>query len=273
MKTSLIIFSITTLFTLQSLSAAALMVNFRATGGPTLANLTNSPLHADQAGFSDTVWNNTGTGDVAADDLLWSDNTTATGVALNLGAVTDSTSSQVVDLSTNPSTANNLGSQTSTGIYTGDSVGKGGIFNGISSTPEKGLGLQITGLGAGTYDIYLSSRNTNSTTPAYPLTYALYAGTSGTAGNFNYSTYDSASITFSGTGDATSAWVEAGASEDNYAKFTVTLDTDDVLNIAADGTARGFLNSMQIIAIPEPSSVVLMICGGITFLFCRRKMS
>ena len=255
-------------------SADTLMLNFRASSGPTGTNLTNSPLHTAVPSFTDTVWNNVNNSDASVGSLDWSDGNEASGVAFVLGTVTDSSVSQLVDLTGSVSSVSNLGNQTSAGIYSGDSIGKGGIFNGTSTQPEKGLGIQFTGLAAGTYNVYLSGRNTNSTNPSFPLTNSFHIG-SGTAGsNFDYSAYESRTISYAGTDNATTAWVAASddATKDNYAKFTITLAEGAALNIAADGSARGFLNSIQLVAVPEPSAFALLLgAAAILLLPTRRK--
>lgn len=250
-----------------SAGATTLMLNFRNSGGPTGANLTNSPLHTADSGFTDTAWNNLSVGDVGAGSLIWADGTTATGVALDLGTITDITASTVVDLTSTPSNSNNLGSATDTGIYAGDSVGTGAIFNGSSSTPNRGLGFQITGLDAGIYEVYVSGRNTNAPT-GFPIenSFSLGAGTAGSS--FDYSGYDNASITYTSTTDATSAWVEG----DNYVKYTVTLAAGETLDLAAYGSARGFINSVQITTVPEPGTYAFL-AGllGLGVVIIRRR--
>ena len=255
-----------------ALNGQALMMNFRDSGGPTGSNLTNSPLHSDVAGFSETTWNNVRLADMAAGSLLYADGSTASTVGMNLGSILDSTSGSTIDLSTNPDRVSNLGSQTNTGIYSGDSVGTGGIFYGTSSQGERGVGLQLTGLAAGTYDLYISGRNTNSTGPAFPLDNVFYAGVSAASGNFDYSGYSSSTIDFVSNTDATSSWIMAGNANENYAKFTVSLTDGDVLNIASVGSARGFLNSVHLVAVPEPGAYA-SVFGGIALglIVLRRR--
>lgn len=262
---------------LSSASAQVLMLNFRDSGGPSGSNLTNSPYNTADPSFSDTTWNNVSNSDVTS-DLFYADGAAATGVAFDLGLANLNTST-VVDLSNNPASASNLGNQTNTGVYSGDSVGKGGIFSG--SGPDRlQIGLQVTGLAAGTYEIYVTGRNTNVGNGGNTLPYTYYAGT-GAAGNFDFSSYDNASVSFTGT-EKTAAWVEAGNAEANYGKFTITLGAGEALNIVSNGDGgtangnpanRGFLNSVQIVNIPEPGAWA-MIFGSVALVgvaFLRRR--
>ena len=82
MNTSLkILLGATTLTVALATSAQAqtLMLNFRSSGGPTGANLTNSPLHTSEPSFTDTTWNNVSNSDVGS-GLLYADGSAATGV-------------------------------------------------------------------------------------------------------------------------------------------------------------------------------------------------
>lgn len=64
---------------------------------------------------------------------------------------------QTVDLATQPTRVSNLASVYNAGIYSGTSVGRDAIFLSNSWA----IGGQVTGLAAGTYDIDVTSRNTN----------------------------------------------------------------------------------------------------------------
>lgn len=262
-------FLLLAIFVSASMEASTLLLNFRYSGGPTGANLTNSPLHTADPGFTDTTWNNLSVGDVGAGSLNWSDGTIATGVALTTGAIADISVSTVVDLTADPSNSNNLGTSTSIGVYAGDSVGTGGIYNGTSSTPDRGLGLQFSGLDAGQYDIYVSGRNTNVPT-GFPVLNDFSLGVGTVSSSFDYSGYDSAGLIYGSTTGRTSAWIEG----DNYVKFSVNLNAGETINLAAYGSARGFINSVQINAVPEPGSFGFW-AGllGVGWVMVRRRKS
>lgn len=241
------------------------MLDFGPTGqtGAT----TNSPYHTANGSFTGGTWNTLGVADVAS-GLLYSDNTAAAGVSVNLGISTTST----INLATQPSTSNALGTATNTGVYAGNSVGRDGIFSG-TSTSNNSVGVQIGGLSAGTYDIYVTARNTNTGQQAnngYSQTVLVGAGA---LGNFDFSSYISSTLTYPSNAN-TALYTEAWVAGQNYVKLSIVLTAGQYLNLAVDGTntggsgdTRGFLNSVQIVntsAIPEPSSYAAL--GGLAAL-------
>lgn len=256
-------------------SAQVLMFDF---GPTTTTATTNSPYHTANNSFTDGSWNQIGTADPGS--LVYSNGATATGISLNLGGSASNATLGTIALATQPSNSSALNSNgataTTAGVYAGTSVGKDGIFhaNAALSSPARNVGsvgLQISGLAAGTYDIYLTGRNTNLTSSSFSGgTFQLitgYAGASGSSGDFAFGSYASGSNTFTSVGGSTAAWV-AG---ENYIKLTVTLGANEFLNIATSGAGstgggttidqRGFLNSLQIVpvaAIPEPSSCAVV---------------
>lgn len=254
-------------------SAQVLMLDF----GPTAAtggDLTNSPYHTANTGFSGTTWNTVGTADVTS-GLLFS-NATAAGVTVNLGVTTTNT----VNLTSQPSTSSTLGTATNTGVYAGSSVGKDGIFSGAASSTNT-VGLQIGGLSAGTYDIYITARNTNTgQQPSNGYSQTALAGKSAGAGDFDFTGYTASTLSYpsnSNTSLYTTAWVQG----ENYVKLSITLSSGEFLNIAVDGAAidtngdtRGFLNSVQIVntsAIPEPSAFAALAGLGVLGLAVLRR--
>ncbi len=249
-----------------SASAQVLMLDF----GPTAAtggNLTNSPYHTANGSFTGNTWNMVQTSD-AGSGLLWSDNTAATGVNVNVGATT-AAGVTTIGLASAPSGTSALGTVVNTGVYTGTSVGTDGIFTGTSGQ-SRAVGLQIGGLAAGTYDIYVTGRNTNISA-AHVQNF--YAGKSSSAADFDFSAYTTKALSFGNTStSATSSWTDTA----NYVKFSVTLTSGEFLNIASIGgtgedigsavaidscsterRTRGFLNAIQIVntaAVPEPAA-------------------
>jgi len=257
MKSYLLVPLIVAVSALSS-SGSILMLDFGATDVTlTPAMLTNSPYHtAAGAGFTDTSWNMVQTADVSV--LKYSDGTAATGVSVNLGVAPNG--STTVNLATQPSTSSTLGTVINTGIYAAGSVGRDGVFG---STAGHSLGIQVTGLTAGTYDIYIVGRNTNisdSVAKSYAVT--------GAAGvNFDFSGPTPVTINYSNL-TPTASWQDGV----NYSHHTVVVAEGSALNIATQGSGvenRGFLNSIQIVQqIPEPAVAVLLIPG---LLAMRRR--
>lgn len=250
------------MFAAATANAAVLMLDFgpyTATGG----SLTNSPYHTADSSFDGQAWNQVSMYDVTS-GLEYADGTAATGVSLNLGSTTSGT---VINLSTNPTNSHQLGGGINTGIYAGNSVGTDGIF---TSPKVSRTGLQITGLEAGTYDVYVTARNTNAGDKTTSQT--VYVG-SGIVGNFDSAPLDSVTMVYAYplVPAVSAAWAE----DVNYAKFTITLDAGGALNIATSGTEgtsddRGFLNSVQVVLVPEPASLTLLGFGGLLMLRRRR---
>lgn len=242
---------------------AALLFDFGPTA-PTGAE-TNSPFHV-ATGSTESTWNVIGTADTSS--LLSSDGSAATGLSLDLGA--SILSGSIVNLANQPDNSNTLGVSVNGGVFAGTSVGRDGIYEGASgSTLPLSVGFQLTGLAAGTYDIYLITRNTN-TSAGYTMTSFAAGGLAGA--DFDHSSgYSSQALTYPNQPNgATSAW-ELGV---NYTKLTVSLEEGQALNVAvsAEGNqVRGFLNSAAIVAVPEPASVVSLF-GGLGVLLGFRRM-
>lgn len=243
------------------------MLDFGATV-VTGTSQSNSPYHTVSGSFTGTTWNQVQTTDVAAGALVYASGGTASGVSLNLGAA--GLASSTINLGTAPSNSGALGSLTNTGVYADTSVGRDGIWNGSSAASQRYVGFQVSGLSAGTYDVYVTSRNTSASV-AYSQT--VYLGASSTAGNFDATTLSlSETVSYSGASDDIGAWVDNG----NYLKFTITLGTDQYLNLGVTGSTsefRGFLNSVQIVAVPEPAVPVMLGLGLVLFGFRRRFRS
>ncbi len=255
------------------LGAQVLMLDFGGTA-VTNASRTNSPYHTANGSFTDTTWNSQGQGN--DNTLTWSDSTTATG--LSYTAFKNNSSGQTAMVAGGWS-ASFSGSAVNTGIYATPSVGLDGYMMSTTLTDARAIGIQVSGLAHGTYDIYIAGRNTNYSASAYTVNY--YASAASATGNFNFGTYDSESVTYAaGTTDKTSSWSfdPNNASESNYVKLTVSITAaNPYLNIATmgevgSGMAQGVFNSIQIVtAIPEPSSYALLAGAGGLMIACSRR--
>lgn len=213
--------------------------------GPTAAGSasSNSMYHSENEAFTDTHWNGLTVYDESS--LVWSDGSPATGVAVNIGATTQHDTS-VLGLNNTPSGNHALGNEINTGIYEGTSVATDGIFTGNSGNTRY-VGLQVSGLPAGTYSVYVAARNTN--TPNAHVQ-NVYVGATAQSGDFDAQLLSASGIlSYSSGNSATSEWVE----ESNYLKLSVTLEEGEYLNIAVVGDSlgsirRGFLNAVQIVS-------------------------
>lgn len=265
----------------SSLSAEVLMLDFGGnTGSSLITATTSSPYHtASGAGLADTTWNSVALTNQSAGSLKWADGTTATTVSylawkFSAGSTTASGANTGWQTSVNGSAITSVND----GIYAAGTVGyDGSLTSSGFATDNRAIGVQISGLGVGTYDVYVSGRYNPATTP-YTLNF--YAGTnSGTTG-FNFSGYQSESVSFTADNESkTSAWAFTSGDSiaSNYVKFTISITAENQsLNIASQGANgyNGVLSSIQIVsAIPEPSSYALLAgAGGLLVVGARRRV-
>jgi hypothetical protein len=260
MKTPLIILS---MIVARSASASILMFDFGPTPSPQQSGLDNSPYHSVYP-VTGTVWNPVQTADIAPGALKYADGTTAALIGLATGFSTTSTT-------INPATStpgNTLagGASYTEGIYEGVTPpSRSALFN---TTANSNLGVQITGLAAGIYEVFIHSRNTNS---SQTYTQTNYVG-AGNSGAFDFSTYASQVISYTSTG-STASWVAEGAAGENYTRFQVTITAGQAINIGIVGQGdnhRGFINTLQIAPIPEPSQSLLIFVSLLP-VFCHRR--
>ena len=237
-------------------SGGVLMLNFGSTFVPG-GEATNSPYHTVNSGFTDTTWNEVQMADIAGGGLVYSDGTTASGVALNLGS---STGGAVVDYNANPDRSGTLGDQG--GIYSLTTMRSVVWKNGTPGS-DYWVGIRIDGLAAGTYDVYAWGNNGNLTLGGTPMT--VYASTAAQADTFDFSMAGNAVP----NNDST-AWVD-GVS---YAADSIDLAAGQSLYLAIDGSnasqSRGFLSGVQIVSVPEPVTAAVLVMGGLAVLRRRR---
>lgn len=248
-----------------------LMLDFGPTA-PTGGNLTNSPYHSLNPGFSESTWNQIQTTDIASGILMSDGSTTSIGV--NVGVANNAANgSTVIDLTQTPTGNLALGTVVNTGIYATTSVGTDGIFSGTGDSIRH-TGVQITGLSAGIYEVFVATRNTN-TSATYTMTTFAGAGTAGANFDFTDPSYVSGALTHAGSTTGVTTWNAEGSAGENYNRLTVTIADGQALNIAVqgDGTqTRGFLNMIQIAAIPEPSAALLALLSLPVFCLRRRAV-
>lgn len=273
------------------LGAQVLMLDFNSALTPSSTNLTNSPYHTVNSGFTDTSWNIQGKGDDAS--LNWSDGTTATGVYYNALKNGSSGSTVIVKGGWGSSNANADGTAVNTGVYAGNGAGTDGYMFSNTLTDNRAVGIQVFGLAPGTYDIYVTGRNTDYSATAYNMNFFASAGSvevtatavsgaGSSGGKLDLSSgFAEETNTFANATDKTASWsfISGDAAASNYARFTVSISAENpYLNLIAMGDsgaamAQGILNSVQIVSvIPEPSSAALLAgVGMLTVGACRRR--
>lgn len=259
------------------LGAQVLMMDF---GGTTVSgtDLTNSPYHSVNTGFADGTWNKvTASSTAGISGLKYADDQDATGISYtqlkNIGSTGVNATRALAGA---PGSGTTNGAM-NTGIYAGTSVGGDAIRFSSTLTDNRGFGVQIYGLAVGTYDIYVSGRDA-SITSDYNMNF--YVGVGSKTVTTNTSTgyvditsgFEVKTTSFTGT-DNTATWLydSSDPANSNYAKFSISITAENpnltvfALGDSGAAIAQGYLSSLQIVAIPEPSSFALL--GGAAGLF------
>jgi hypothetical protein len=257
-------------FAAGSLSASTLMFDFGPTVPDSTEDLTNSPYHTVNGDFKDTSWNIIGTGGGSPGGThVYSDGTAATGITLYRGTlVTDDTDVNFGNINWQGSIGNSL-TGGGTGILSGSSVGRDGIYGPLVT--DAMVGVKVQGLALGTYDVYVVGWNTAGSDPrSFYIGLTVNGNTVPDGGRYMDPTgFASASVTNDIALNITN-WVQG----ENYAKFTITTteETPAIAILSGVGTgSRAYLNAIQIVAVPEPGAAVLFLLSGASVLVLRRK--
>ncbi len=220
------------------------MFNFGSTAVPG-GEATNSPYHTENPSFTQSTWNQLGNSDSSS--LVYADNSSATGIALDLGRSNPLDSGPTVDFSTNPVSSNTLADDG--GIYSLITM-RSTIWSGNSGVDDNWVAGQITGLAAGQYEVLIWGNNGNANLG--DIEQAVYVLSDSAAGTYDFTGLPSSTL----TNASNASWTD-GVS---YSKATITIAAGESLYFAIDGTKlpsfdRGFLSGMQVAAvIPEPST-------------------
>jgi hypothetical protein len=268
--------------------AANLMLDFGATA---VADpyLTLSPGHRSGAISSgETSWNTISSATPPA-SLLYADGTAATGVVLGLGQESTG-SNNIISFSTSITntalagsgggTANQTKLLIANSIYGNDTsstaAGRDGFFGGGGSTSDgAAIGMSLSGLAAGDYQVLVMSRNTNSNATSNPT--KIYTSVGAASGSFDFGALSA--TTQSNVGYSTAVYTnqyENFVNGENYVAVSFTITEGQTLFLAVDGAndateRRGFLNMVQIVQVPEPTACVLFSGAWLLFGFRRRR--
>jgi len=217
----------------------SLLLDFGPTSVQTLADCLNSPGHA-VGGLSDVQTNwNTGLKTDVASGLIYSDNSPASGVSIDMGRSVSGGS--IIDFTDNGFISTNvLGGSQNSGIYGGNSPVKDGFYGGATGNTSA-VGVRVNGLSAGTYTVFFAARNTSTANANPQRVYATNAPTTST-----YTFTNSPSVLENNSSPAVTSSFVSG---DNCGSMVVTLAAGDSLYIAAAGASadRGFLNAVEIV--------------------------
>jgi len=282
-------------FVILALNGSAFAANLMLDFGPAAVAepyLTLSPGHRTGVISSgQTSWNTISSATPPApNSLLYADGTVATGVVLGLGQestggsniISFSTAISRTDLAGTGGGTSGQKNLTGTGsIYGNDTtaantaVGRDGFLGGgVSTSTGAAIGMSLSGLAAGSYQVLVMSRNTNSNGAASPT--KIYTSVGAASGNFDFGAL-TATIQ-SNIGYTTAAYTnqyETFVNGENYVAINFTIAEGQTFFLAADGgnddaERRGFLNMVQIVAVPEPTAYVLS-CGTLLLFGLRRR--
>jgi len=252
-------------------SAQILMLDF----GPTTTPSAGKTLLPYTTGITGTsTFNTITTSSNVTSGLLFTDGTSATGLSLTYGGGLGTTATFPLSGSGLSISTGLTGTALGTGIYANSSASKDGFFWNATggAAQQTTLALSIGGLSAGTYQVYMAGRNTNSSfgTGISEQFYSTITGTTPTSQNTTL-------LTGTIETNSTSASFIQG---DNYVMLTETITAGQFLNIYANGFTgagvnedRGFLNYIELVpvaAVPEPGSFILLAMGFVLLALFRK---
>jgi len=268
-------------------SGAALLIDFGTTPatGQVTVNATAAPQLGGPAGLTgNLVYNtisgtdNSNTTTTFPSTYRYSDNSTATGVSVSIATGTAWNS-----MASGPAAFTRVGfdgARSGVGVFaTPASPNNTKLFADFASAANASntndyIGLSIQGLTAGQYLIYAITNNTylNATGSQ---TRQVRAGT-GAVGLTDYSGFAAATtLSYDYTNIAADTATWAAAEGKYWTSFTVTLtESNNTLYLGgfkSGDNQGGLFNSVQIVAVPEPSAGVALVAGFGLLAVMRRR--
>ncbi|MDA3873408.1 MAG: PEP-CTERM sorting domain-containing protein [Kiritimatiellae bacterium] len=267
---------------LSRISAAPVLLIDPSTSSGVSTSLTGTTPYTVAAGSS---WNQGAA--TYPSTLEYSDGSDATGVS----AVADVTSSgSGWTLEFDSPSLNSFQGSIGSGVFADDPA-EDAIYANVSGNGPGFLGMRITDLDFGTYDIYaaaayIGSTSSNRPGGSTPSQQALWIFSGTTDNNLAYDPL-TGQITGGGASglaasevlenSITSTWTE----NDNFGVIRVTVDASNpTLYVATSGddfynnnTAdqRAWLNLVEVVTIPEPSTALLLFLSLAACLVLRRR--
>ncbi|MEX0653457.1 MAG: PEP-CTERM sorting domain-containing protein [Phycisphaeraceae bacterium] len=265
----------TAALSLASAANAAILFDFGSVDGAGAYSVdaTANPDLGGPAGLTGTVhWNSVygadsdSVSDVAS-GLVDSSNAALTGVSLDLGTGSDTS----INWASQPKARVGWGAggRSSTGVFANDTF-RDFIANESS---ESTIGLRISGLDAGTYDVWVISRMTYTNNDDITNDdYDIYVGAGGTSTAPNSLSTDSIQQYSRNNASAnTDTWAEGDGF--TWVKLQATVDGSNDLLVFSESTynnQNGLINAVQVSLVPEPASLALMGLGSM-LMFVRRR--
>jgi hypothetical protein len=203
--------------------------------GEVVADNANSPGHA-LGGAPGVAWNLV-TGD-ATGGLV---NSLGTSVNLAVDLGKSQPGQQAIDWNAGGFGVIPQGTATNTGVYSGNAASALFVNDGKSSSVD--LGVRLSGLAEGVYDIFLSAKNTNTSTSEAFNIYGLVVDSSSVTTDYES---ESPQLLSNST---TTAWRHGASAIAQTFEVEAGQDVVLVVEGITDGELRGFINTLEIVKL------------------------
>ncbi|WP_197529633.1 FAD-dependent oxidoreductase [Botrimarina mediterranea] len=203
--------------------------------GAVVADNANSPGHA-LGGAPGVVWNlMTGDANGGLVDSLGA----SVNLTVDLGKSLPG--QQSIDWDADGFSVISQGTATNFGVYSGNASSALFVDDGKSSSVD--LGVRLSGLAEGVYDVFLSAKNTNTSASEGFNVYGLVVDSSSEATDYEQAAPHSLAH------DTTSAWRHGSSTIAQTFKVETGQDVVLVVEGLSDGELRGFINTLEIVKL------------------------